>query len=73
MLENSISYPVLLDKDEELFKSFGVNALPQTVLVDRRGKIRFIHMGFNPKDTPKLETGNHPVAAGEMRQFQCEK
>ena len=53
--KNSISYPILLDKDEELFKSFGAYALPQTVLVDRSGKIRFIHIGFNPKDEPLLE------------------
>lgn len=53
--KNSISFPVLLDQDEELFQSFGVNSLPQTVMVDRRGNIRFIHLGFNPQDRPKLE------------------
>ena len=53
--QNDLSYPVLLDKDGSLFRIFGANALPHTVLVDRHGKIRFIHIGFNSKDTPQLE------------------
>lgn len=51
----SITYPILLDKNEELFKRFGITSLPYTALVDHHGKIRFIHLGFAKNDLSKFE------------------
>ena len=53
--QNNLTYPVLLDQDQVLFKTFGVRAPPYTVLVDRRGRIRFIHYSYSAKEALVLE------------------
>ena len=49
---NSLTYPILLDERNELSRKFNVRGLPFSALVDRRGTIRFMHMGFSDKDVP---------------------
>jgi thiol-disulfide isomerase/thioredoxin len=39
---------VALDRDGELGKLFGAGAIPHTVLVDREGVIRHVHVGATP-------------------------
>ncbi len=41
-----IPYPVLF-ASEDVARSYGVTALPTTVLIDREGKIREKFVGFN--------------------------
>jgi hypothetical protein len=40
-----VPYPVVQDNDWALWKRFGVWAWPTRVLVDRRGIVRFSHIG----------------------------
>ena len=40
-----IRYPVLQDNDFVTWKRFGVRAWPTAVLVDRKGIVRFRHIG----------------------------
>jgi len=40
-----IRYPVVQDNDSATWKRFGVRAWPTTILVDRRGLIRYTHIG----------------------------
>ncbi|MGH7391849.1 MAG: redoxin domain-containing protein [Candidatus Rokuibacteriota bacterium] len=40
-----ILYPVVQDNDFAIWKRFGVRAWPTQVLVDRRGVVRFRHIG----------------------------
>ncbi len=40
-----IRYPVVQDNDAAIWKRFGVRAWPTTVLVDRRGVVRYTHIG----------------------------
>jgi alkyl hydroperoxide reductase subunit AhpC len=40
-----IRYPVVQDNDSAIWKRFGVRAWPTTVLVDRRGVVRYSHIG----------------------------
>jgi hypothetical protein len=40
-----ILYPVVQDNDFAIWKRFGVRAWPTEVLVDRRGAVRFRHIG----------------------------
>ena len=40
-----VRYPVVQDNDFAIWKRFGTWAWPTTVLVDRRGVIRYTHIG----------------------------
>ena len=44
----NISFPILFDTDSVVSKLYDVNAMPVTVLVDRDGKMRYLHKGFKP-------------------------
>lgn len=43
-----VSFPVLYDSEGMVSKLFDVNAMPTTVIVDRDGSMRFLHLGFKP-------------------------
>ena len=43
-----VSFPVLFDNDSTVSKQYDVVAMPSTVLVDRNGKMRFLHKGYKP-------------------------
>jgi hypothetical protein len=40
-----IRYPVVQDNDSALWKRFGIRGWPTRVLVDRRGIVRYSHIG----------------------------
>lgn len=40
-----ILYPVVQDNDVSIWNRFGVRAWPTTLLVDRRGVVRYRHIG----------------------------
>ena len=40
-----VRYPVVQDNDFAIWKRFGVRAWPTLVLVDRKGLVRFRHIG----------------------------
>ena len=41
-----IKFPVLLDGDKTVSKLYGLNAMPSTVLIDRDGRLRYLHQGY---------------------------
>jgi len=41
-----ISFPILLDKDLDVWKSYCINALPTSVILDREGKVRFAEPNY---------------------------
>lgn len=43
--EFGLSFPVLLDADEEVVRRFNVTGLPATFFIDRDGVVRAIHVG----------------------------
>ena len=45
-----IPYPVLIDTDPALGREYAVDKMPMTVLIDRAGKVRYIHIGFKNAD-----------------------
>lgn len=45
-----VSFPVLLDPANSVSKAYNVNEMPSTVIVDRKGQIRYIHRGYRPGD-----------------------
>ena len=43
-----VSFPVLFDNDSTVSRQYDVVAMPSTVLVDRDGKVRYLHKGYKP-------------------------
>lgn len=41
-----VKFPVLLDADKRVSKLYDLSAMPSTVLIDRDGKVRFVHRGY---------------------------
>jgi peroxiredoxin len=45
-----VSFPVLLDPASQVSKAYHVDEMPSSVLIDRKGEIRYIHRGYKPGD-----------------------
>ncbi len=41
-----LRFPVLLDADKKVTRQYDLGAMPSTVLIDRDGKVRFLHRGY---------------------------
>jgi peroxiredoxin len=48
--EIPVTFPILYDNRNEVTKLYNVVAMPSTMLVDRDGKMRFLHRGYLPGD-----------------------
>jgi len=49
MVKSKINYPILMGY-ESTFKTFGLSALPDTLLLDKSGKIAAVYTGIISKD-----------------------
>lgn len=45
-----VSFPVLLDPANQVSKAYHVDEMPSSVIIDRKGQIRYIHRGYRPGD-----------------------
>ena len=50
-----VTFPILFDTKNEVSKLYNLVAMPSSVLVDRTGKIRFVHAGYVPGDEQKYD------------------
>ena len=41
-----VTFPVLLDTDKSVSKLYDLSTMPSTVLIDRDGKVRYVHRGY---------------------------
>jgi peroxiredoxin len=41
-----VKFPVLLDTDKAVSKRYDLATMPSTVLIDRDGKVRYVHRGY---------------------------
>lgn len=48
-----ISYPILFDTENKVSKLYSVETMPTTVMVDKKGQIRYINHGYKPGDENK--------------------
>jgi len=46
--DKSLSFPVLLDADGSVANLYLAKEIPQSVLIDKDGKIQAVHVGFSP-------------------------
>ena len=45
-----VSFPILFDRDSKVSKLYEVSGMPSTVIVDRKGNVRYVHHGYKPGD-----------------------
>jgi thiol-disulfide isomerase/thioredoxin len=45
LAKNKLPWPVAIEKEPVTHKAFGVEPLPHTVLIDRKGIVRTVHVG----------------------------
>jgi len=41
-----VTFPVLPDADKRVSRQYDLNAMPSTVLIDRDGRVRYLHRGY---------------------------
>lgn len=49
------AFQVAMDGDSQCAKAFEVQAMPSTYLIDRKGMVRHIHLGFRESEADALE------------------
>jgi peroxiredoxin len=50
-----VTFPVLLDTNNDVFRSYHVEIMPTCFLLDCSGEIRFTHTGYKPGDEKEIE------------------
>jgi thiol-disulfide isomerase/thioredoxin len=48
--QTPVSFPVLYDKDSKVSEMFAVAGMPTTVIIDRKGNLRYRHVSYKPGD-----------------------
>ncbi|MGH8528861.1 MAG: TlpA family protein disulfide reductase [Nevskiales bacterium] len=52
--EHPVDYPVVLDPEGEIPIAYGVEKMPSGFFVDRKGRVREIHQGFQPSHVARI-------------------
>ena len=52
----SVTFPLVRDAQDAVARAFGVKAMPSGYLVDRKGIVRKVHLGFTSETATTLET-----------------
>jgi peroxiredoxin len=50
-----IRYPVAIDRDDEVFEAYGASSLPTLYVLDRRGVVRAVEVGFSREQLRRVE------------------
>lgn len=48
--KDKLTFPILFDTQSRASKLYQVSAMPSTVLIDRNGKMRYLHKGYKAGD-----------------------
>jgi len=48
-----VTFPILFDRQNEVAGRFGVQGMPSSVFIDRTGKVRYVHRGYQSGDESK--------------------
>ncbi|MDK1025435.1 MAG: TlpA disulfide reductase family protein [Gammaproteobacteria bacterium] len=51
-----VTYPVLSDPDGTVAKTYGIPGMPFSFLIDKNGRISYIHQGFRRGDEVEIES-----------------
>ena len=55
LLKTPASFQIVYDPTGNSAKSYGVKAMPTSLLIDRNGRVTYIHAGFRDEDRADLE------------------
>lgn len=50
LIKTPVKFPILFDRDNSLSKLYRVDGMPSTVLIDRKGVLRWMHRGYKTGD-----------------------
>lgn len=50
-----VRFAVLRDENGALASQYGLKTMPMSFIIDRQGKVAYVHTGFRSKDVPLLE------------------
>ena len=59
--EEGMQYPCFLDVDSSWSKQIGVRTIPAFIVVDRRGKLAYRHMGRLRRDSNAFAALEHAI------------
>lgn len=48
------SFTIMVDASKQCAKDFGVQAMPSSYIVDRKGIVHHVHLGFRPNEAKEL-------------------
>jgi peroxiredoxin len=51
-----LKFPVLLDGDKKVSKLYDLGSMPSTVMIDRDGRVRHVHLGYRDGVEDQYET-----------------
>ena len=51
--KTKVTFPVLIDEGQKVSEMYNLEAMPSTVVGDRDGVVRYIHLGYKPGDEAK--------------------
>ncbi len=72
--DEQLDLNVLLDADGDVARAYGANAIPQTVIVDKKGVVQVVHVGLLPDLKAQLQKEIEAILAGKnLAQEQLEK
>ena len=50
-----VSFPILFDTQSKVSNLYEVAGMPSTVIVDRKGNVRYVHQGYKPGDESQYQ------------------
>jgi peroxiredoxin len=50
-----LQFPVLLDTDKTVSRRYDLSTMPSTLLIDRDGRVRYVHLGYRDGDEHSYE------------------
>lgn len=56
LTQQPASFPIAADSEQSCAKAFDVQAMPSTYLIDRKGVVRQVHLGFRGSEAETLQT-----------------
>jgi thiol-disulfide isomerase/thioredoxin len=48
--QTPVTFPILFDRENRVSKLYNVSGMPSSVLIDRKGNLRYLHRGYKPGD-----------------------
>ncbi|MDB4934242.1 MAG: thioredoxin family protein [Labilithrix sp.] len=54
--KHQMRYPIVVDNSGDTSRSYGVSALPTMLLIDKKGIVREVFIGFDPSGDARLES-----------------